>query len=174
MSQTKQDHSNSYYFNHFQLDYGYGELFGLNRQLKTLVDAKEIYGFGIYRKSDGDSQKPNEFTIVIKLKNVRSKNLIQMTYEITEKNKYHRTMKKGDMGPIELYNELIKRGYEMHMVQPKQVSDINVIITDDKLIWEDSDIEYNYNSQQILKFDGGKNSSRKKNTRRLRKSKKYF
>ena len=62
----------------------------------------------------------------------------------------------------------------MHMVQPKQVSDINVIITDDKLIWENEDIEYNYNSQQILKFDGAGNISRKKNIRRLRKSKKYF
>ena len=174
MSQTKQDHSNSYYFTHFQLDYGYGELFGLNRQLKTLVDNEEIYGFGIYRKSDSDSEKLNEFTIVIKIKNTRGKNLIQMTYEITDKNKYHRTIKKKNMGPIELYNELIKTGYEMHMVQPKQVSDINVIITDDKLIWENEDIEYNYNSQQILKFDGAGNISRKKNIRRLRKSKKYF
>ena len=174
MSQKKQDHNNSYYFSHFQLDYVYSELFGLNRQLKTLVDAEEIYGFGIYRKSDGDSQKPREFTIVIKLKNVRGKNLIQMTYEITDKNKYHRTIKQGDMGTIELYNELIKRGYEMHMVEPQQVSNINVIITDDKLIWEDKDIEYNYNSQQILKFDGAGNISRKKHIQRIRKSKRYF
>lgn len=163
----KQDHSNTYYLSQFENTYTQSSKLTIITIINTLIIHNDIYGFGIYFKRDR-----KEFTIVLKLKDVKGKNWIQMTYKLTDDNQFKKMVKKGDLGPKELYNSLLMDGYTFNELAPIQIANSSEILSITNPLSNSLDVEYNL--AKFNKFDGGKNSSRKKNIRRLRKSKRYF
>jgi hypothetical protein len=167
MSQKKQDHSNQYYISQFENKYTQSSKLHIITIINTLIIHNDIYGFGIYFKRDR-----KEFTIVLKLKDVKGKNWIQMTYKLTDDNEFKRMVKKGGLGPKELYNSLLSDGYTFNELAPIQIANSSEISSISNPLSNSLDVEYNL--AKFNKFDGGKNISRRRMIRRLRKSKKYI
>ena len=148
----KQEHSNEYYISQFDNKYTKTTKLTIINIINTLIIHSDIYGFGIYFRRDR-----KEFTIVLKLKDVRGKNWIQLTYTQTDGSDFKRTVKKGNLGPKELYNSLLTKEYTFNELTPIQITNSLEIVSMTNPLSNSLDVEFNL--AKFNKFDnvdGGK------------------
>lgn len=161
MSGKKQDHSNEFYLMQFLELYPTDSVNRILNTLELLVRNDELFGFGIYFKSNR-----NEFSIVLKLKDVKGRNWIHIAYLLQSRG-WVNIIKQANLGPKELYEAMNSRGqYTFKTIQPTQfstgqaISELNAYFSDYR------DVEYN-----LSKFEkyGGNNGLIRQNSKKSRK-----
>jgi hypothetical protein len=161
----------------FNLDYNYNQLNEISATLKDLAENNMIHGFGIYTKKTKESTIA-EFVIVIKIKEGTGTNWMMMYYNTSKKYVYHRSDKKGNMGPRELYKYIqtnLGFIFDSPSNRPYAITDLNILIRDPDIVppyWEGTDIEYIIGAYP--KYGGSYNISRRKNKKRSYKKKQFY
>jgi hypothetical protein len=167
MSDSKkgQNHTNTFYFSQFHEKYTSTSVLDIIKTLNVMithVPDQDIFGFGIYFKSNN-----NEFTIVLKLKDVKALNWCQLTY-IREGTGWVNIIKQGDLGPQKLYEGLISRGnYTFKTNPPHQYPVGNPIAGINPYFSSSQDVEYNLS--KFVKYGGNRRISKRHSFKKSRK-----
>ena len=166
-SKKKQNHSNTFYISQFQDSYTQSSVLDILKTLNVMithVPDQDIFGFGIYFKSDN-----TEFTIVLKLKDVPGTNWIQITYIRDTKGwKKDKKITKGDLGPQKLYEGLISRGlYTFNTIPPYQYPVDSPIAGINNYFSGSHDVEYNLS--KFVKYGGNRRISKRNSFKKSRK-----
>jgi hypothetical protein len=161
MSEKKQDHSNEFYLMQFGETYTQESVLNILKTLDVMVRHEDIFGFGIYFKSN-----KTEFTIVLKLKERTGKNWIQITYLLESKG-WVNIIKQANLGPKELYQNMNARGlYTFTSTPPIEYPITDPISRIDSYFSASRDVEYKLS--QFNKY-GGNNQSQRQNFKKSRK-----
>jgi hypothetical protein len=166
LSGKKQDHTNSYYLSQFAETYTTESVNTILKTLQVLVNYDEIYGFGIYFKSG-----KTEFSIVLKLKKRPGTNWIHIVY-LLETRGWVNIIKKGDLGPKELYQAMNARGlYAFTTTKPSEFSKGQPISEMNSYFSGSHDVEYNLS--QFEKY-GGNNRLTRQNSKKIKETIPYY
>ncbi len=161
MSKKKQDHPNSYYLSQFAETYTTQSVDRILKTLEVLVTHNDIFGFGIYFKSN-----KTEFSIVLKLKQTTGKNWIHLAYLLETKG-WVNIIKKGDLGPQELYTAMNARGlYTFTTTKPTEFPKGSSVAAMNPYFSACSDVEYNLS--EFAKY-GGNNRLIRQNSKKSKK-----
>ena len=161
MSKKKQDHPNSYYLSQFAETYTTQSVERILKTLEVLVSHDELFGFGIYFKSN-----KTEFSIVLKLKQTTGKNWIHIAYLLETKG-WVNIIKKGDLGPQELYKAMNARGlYTFTTTKPNEFPKGPFLAAMNPYFSAKSDVEYNL--AEFAKYGGNNRLTRQKSKKHYR------
>jgi len=166
MSEKKQDRPNEFYLMQFHETYTPESVLNILKTLDVMIQHKDIFGFGIYFKSN-----KTEFTIVLKLKERTGKNWIQITYLLESKG-WINIIKQANLGPKELYAALNARGnYTFTTTTPFVYPIGNPISEMNSYFSAHLDVEYKLS--QFNKYGGNICFQRKKSRNQSRQKRKY-
>jgi len=159
MSQKKQDHTNTFYLGQFR-DRIHEDEF-IHHILNYFKQNSEIFGFGVYFNSNR-----TECSIVIKLKDVKSRNWLLIPYSLRSKH-WEQADKIGDLGPKDVYQWLDNRGlYTFKTIPAIQFVALTPLASLVPDLTAFHDVEYN-----LDKFEkyGGNNSLMRQSSKKSRK-----